>query len=128
MRDLGRLLVCAALLWGVPGCPTPTEKRRLETERLDTKRLDDFYEGEWVKCVNDLGMDRCRIIQETGFRQCKNHRSVGGHSDIAGCMDARFKDRFATLPEKGEGTPPVEEAPLPVEAPETPGAALSEKF
>jgi len=122
MFDFGKLFLCGTLLWGVAGCESSkAEKQRLEKERLDTKRLDDFYEGEWVKCVNDLGMDRCRIIQETGFRQCKNHRTAGGTSDVVGCMDERFRDRFIALPKE-------EAPPLPIEAPEAPEAPIKENF
>jgi hypothetical protein len=132
-------LLCAALLV-LPSCETERERQREEDERQDAKRLDDFYEIAWVQCVNDLGMDRCRVIQETGFQQCRNHRSSNAQvSGVAECLDARFADRLKMLPKASStkekepdpdnprAAPPVSNTPLTAEAPE-PGAPPSEKF
>jgi hypothetical protein len=116
------------LLCAVPGCETEREKREREQERLEAKRLDDFYEGEWVKCVNELGMERCRIIQETGFQQCENKRTVNGTANHNSCVEDRLKDRLKAItpleaeeaekdPDNPRAAPPVANAPLP-EAPE----------
>ena len=103
--------------FGVTACDNGSQAEaelKKELDRLDQKRLDDFYETEWVKCVNDLGMDRCRIIQETGFRECHNHRSLDPNLKENECVEVRFKDRLNTLPKKDEPVPQS----LPAEAPE----------
>jgi hypothetical protein len=121
---LTRLGLALALLAGVPGClvDDPSKEEREEQERQDAKRLDAFYEMEWIKCVNDLGIDRCRIIQETGFQQCRGHRSVDPHRTGNNCVDDRLSDRRKSLaPKKGKNArsaPAFTEAPLPAEAPD----------
>ena len=108
-----------ALLCVSPGCvdETPAELSQKEIEqevtRLETKRLDDFYEMEWIKCVNEMGLDRCRAIQETGFVQCLHQRTTDrngrSHND---CIDERFQDRLKTLPVEDEtSSPQLPEAP-----------------
>jgi hypothetical protein len=103
------------------GCETdsPAETTRKEAEkeekRLEAKRLDDFYEMEWIQCVNEMGLDRCRAIQETGFVQCYHQRTTnrnGGSSNE--CIEDRFKDRLKTLPvETEKSSEQLAEAPTP---------------
>lgn len=117
---LVRALLCGVLA-GVPGClvQDAASKAKEEQERLDTKRLDDFYEMEWVKCVNDLGMDRCRIIQETGFQHCGNQRTVSNQTSRNSCIDDRLQDRLKSLTPKAENAraaPPFSNNPLLPEA------------
>ena len=104
-----------------PGCGADSpqklarEAAEKETKRLDTKRLDDFYEMEWIQCVNELGLDRCRAIQETGFVQCQHQRTSNRNAPASNeCIEDRFKDRLKTLPVKGEEqSPQLAEAPIP---------------
>lgn len=64
-----------------------------QERREREKKLDRYYELEWVKCVNELGIERCKVIQETGFRQCENF-SNGATSGLSSCAEERFKDRM----------------------------------
>ena len=88
MKRLAFLVAALTLL----SCEGPKEKEQHEQD----KQLDRYYELEWVKCVNELGMDRCEIIQETGFRQCQGYyyRQERG---IGPCAEERFKDRMGSV-------------------------------
>ena len=112
------VLFAVVLLAAFSGClDTQAQKDQL---RLD-KRLDRFYEEEWIKCVNELGMDRCLLIQETGFRHCDDYdASTPNHQrhGIEECVKARYEDRAALLPpEYPRAAPdplkPEKEEPVP---------------
>jgi len=108
---LPRLLLAFLHLSLGCGGESPAELARKElekeTKRLDTKRLDDFYEMEWIQCVNELGLDRCRAIQETGFIQCLHQRTSNRNAPASNeCIEDRFKDRLKMLPVKGEEQSP----------------------
>jgi len=131
-------------------CACESPKRERE-EREDAKRLDDFYETAWVDCVNDLGMERCRVIQETGFQQCHNYRTAGATMSPTDCMQQRFDDRLGQIkesegaatretepdPANPRGAPPLKtkspgraaaQPEPPPEAPAQPGGPVTEKF
>jgi hypothetical protein len=76
-----------ALLAFASSCEVDQKKRERE------KKLDRYYELQWVECVNELGIERCKIIQETGFRQCQNFRS-GQDAGVSACAEERFEDRM----------------------------------
>lgn len=116
------IAACSFLL--LSGCDSPTEEVKREKERLDHKRLTDFYETAWVQCVNELGMDRCRIIQETGFQQCRDHRSLHPTTSTDDCVQDRFKDRLHNLPKEDSPDKELLENPLP----EKPDPDDREKF
>jgi hypothetical protein len=101
MRRFVTTLLVAIACVGCQGCDTkPDEAEQAEQERQDAKVLDDFYELEWVDCVNQLGLEQCRIIQETGFRHCYNKRTVNGHGVSRNdCIEYRFSDRLKLIKE-----------------------------
>jgi len=84
---LRRTLIVAFVF--LAGCETHEEKEQHERD----KQLDRFYELEWVKCVNELGIERCEIIQETGFRQCQGYLYKQARG-IQPCAEERFQDRM----------------------------------
>lgn len=92
------ILAALFLLMTTPtGCSTPEEvERRHERE----KELDAYYEMEWVKCVNDLGVERCKVIQETGMWKCRGFRAHEVESGIKYCAKDRFEDRHELLEEE----------------------------
>ena len=93
MKRVGFLL-CALTL---TGCPEPGEAER---QRLKEERLDDFYDREWVKCVNEIGIERCRLIQEVGMWKCRGYRPNTTEGGIKNCARQRFDDRYEQLPER----------------------------
>jgi hypothetical protein len=84
-----RVATVVSLLVIAFGCSCEVDQTKRERE----KKLDRYYELQWIECVNELGIERCKIIQETGFRQCENF-SNGQHSGISVCAEERFKDRM----------------------------------
>lgn len=120
---MSRLLLSLSLLFlisvaGACDQKSRTEAAEKERQRLDSKRLDQFYEMEFVKCVNDLGPERCHIIQETGFRMCRNQETVDANGNTMNeCIDNRFKDRFKTLPKPPQAKPLPEEPYVKPEVP-----------
>jgi hypothetical protein len=89
------------------GPNTPEEKAAVEIEEAKVekekreayeraKRAERYYELEWVRCVNDLGIDRCKVIQETGFHQCENWE-FKDERGIQKCAEHRLHDRAETL-------------------------------
>lgn len=113
---LRRLAPCLALACAASGCEDQAEVRRQEEEQHEReKRMDRFYDAEWVRCVNELGVERCRLIQETGMWQCRAW-SYGSVSGISGCAVERFEERhedqFGDLdkgPREGLAPGPVEQ-------------------
>ena len=76
------------------------ESREAEQRRLKEERLDDFYDREWVKCVNEIGIERCRLIQEVGMWKCRGYRPETQDRGIKSCAKQRFDDRYEQLPER----------------------------
>jgi hypothetical protein len=99
MKSYLKLFLCLPFLLGVSGCETEAQK---EKRRTDEKTLEEFYELELVKCVNELGQERCHIIQETGLWQCRHYQSSPTEVGHDVCARDRFKDRLTLLKEKPE--------------------------
>ena len=57
--------------------------------------------GDGTHVRNDLGIDRCRAIQETGFRQCQNW-VFGEEKGIKSCGERRLDDLKRKLAEKAK--------------------------
>ena len=103
-----RPYLMAALL-----CACACDENKQEREHQENeKRLDRFYEEEWIKCVNELGMDRCTIIQETGLWKCKRYSNGTPNSGLVDCAQGRFDDRIPRLPEKTGTAVELPEKPL----------------
>ena len=62
-----KFLTCLAILLLVPACE-PTDQQRKKD-----KQLDRYYELEWVKCVNELGIEHI----ETGPIRKREHTAFG---------------------------------------------------
>ena len=109
------LAALIALLMGCgPEISDPHQEEEYE-EYEQHRRLERHYELEWVRCVNEMGIDRCKLIQETGFFQCSNWRFKQEHG-LAQCVERRLKDRSNTLPD-GD-LPEVPQDPTLLEAEE----------
>lgn len=80
------------LVASTDGCVTEADRQRHEND----KRLDRYYEEEWIKCVNDLDIERCKVIQETGMRQCLGYRH-GQNVGLEPCAQERFEDRLVAV-------------------------------
>ena len=113
MKRSLRILLCFPLLVGLSGCETEAQK---EEHRAEEKLLEEFYELELVKCVNELGHERCHVIQETGLWKCRLYQRSSTEIGNKVCAEDRFKDRLrllkknpepdaATHPEKPETAP-----------------------
>jgi len=114
MTRSSAIFLCALLLIGTSGCETDTQK---EERRAEEKMLEKYYELELIKCVNELGQERCHIIQEIGLWQCRNYKRSPQETGHAICAEDRFKDRLkwfeenpepdTTYPEKPTDAPPA---------------------
>ena len=109
MKRYLKLLLCLPFLAGNTGCETESQKQE---RRMDEKTLEEFYELELVKCVNELGQERCHIIQETGLWKCRHYERTANETGHKVCAEDRFKDRLFLLKE-----PPEEDATQKPEVP-----------
>lgn len=94
--------------------------RRAEEQRLREKRLEEYYDLEWIKCVNELGIDRCKTIQEIGlFKYSTSSRGLD--ESARHIMDDRHEwlveQDENPEPKDEEATPEAEELPAEAEAP-----------
>jgi len=111
------LLVLLACGPGLTKWEKEEAELKAQAEYEKAKALDRYYELEFVKCVNDLGIDRCKTIQETGFHQClawKYQKEAG----IVACAQHRIEDRlnnFTDGPLKPEAEDPVPQVEETVE-------------
>ena len=99
MAQMRYLLLIAALsLLSCDQRSADQIKADKQQELQQNKGLDDFYENAWIECVNEFGKDRCKVIQETGFYRCRDHRTFDGTaSGLKACADERFQDRKLLL-------------------------------
>ena len=114
MKRFYAILLCLPFLMANSGCETEGQKQR---RHADEKLLEEYYELELIKCVNELGQERCHLIQETGLWRCRNYQRSPQETGHKVCAEDRFKDRLELLQENPEPDTTYPEKP---EVPDTP--------
>lgn len=114
------LIFCTVLV----SCKDPAAEAREKRERAERheryKMLDTYYEKAWIECANEIGRERCRLIQESGFWQCQNYSVDPRRGGVSACAEDRLNDRYTVLEEakvKAEELKPELEN-FPLESPQ----------
>jgi len=121
MRQTYIVLALALLAFGCESEKTTREREEQEAaleaekKRQREKKLEAYYDMVWIDCVNELGIDRCRTIQETAlFKYSTSKRGLD--SSARYIMDDRHQwliDKEANPEPEPELKPEAEPEPAP---------------
>jgi len=99
-QALGLLALGSLVLGGGWYCNTSCEATKVKDaevatqQREDNRKLDAVYDAAWVKCIENLGIEDCKLVGEKAIWECGS-----GNRYQSSCRAAMVQSRLEILAE-----------------------------